>query len=389
MHLISKEVFARHESGRPVATGFVTYVSNTQPVLMHCSGREDYSDGYDDYAVSLSADNGRTWGDPRMLLKSYVVPEGRIRYAEAAAFFDPQLERLLVISDRLLYPKDALDADALYELVLDVYDARAGAWLPRQDLNLSPGRSIAVSFCFPIKTSSGRLLVPAMRQVLGDGGRPVHYRGCWAPMHESLTLIGDEQPDGSMRWTLGRPVRVDPEKSSRGFDENTLAELPDGRIAMIMRADNSMYPERPGYKWLAFSGDEGLTWSDPAPLPCDRGEPIESGANGSALFRSIKTGKLYWLGNLCVHGVRPKGNWPRTPLVIAEMQEEPFAIKRDTIAVIDQQQPGEPDQVQHSNFRFYQDRETGDLVLFLTRYGERSAEQWMQADYYRYRVVFE
>jgi hypothetical protein len=26
------------------------------------------------------------------------------------------------------------------------------------------------------------------------------------------------------------------------------------------------------------------------------------------------------------------------------------------------------------------------LVIFLTRYGERSAEQWMLADYYRYRV---
>jgi len=39
-----------------------------------------------------------------------------------------------------------------------------------------------------------------------------------------------------------------------------------------------------------------------------------------------------------------------------------------------------------TNFRFYQDRETGDVVIFLTRCGERSEKQWMLADYYRYRV---
>jgi hypothetical protein len=39
-----------------------------------------------------------------------------------------------------------------------------------------------------------------------------------------------------------------------------------------------------------------------------------------------------------------------------------------------------------SNFRFYQDRETGDLVIFLTRYGEQSEKEWVLPDYYRYRV---
>ena len=30
---------------------------------------------------------------------------------------------------------------------------------------------------------------------------------------------------------------------------------------------------------------------------------------------------------------------------------------------------------------------TGDLVIYLTRYGERSEKDWMLADYYRYRVA--
>src|ERR1043165_4776499 len=49
--LLSKEVFIRPENGRPAASGFVTYIHRTKPILMHCSGRQDYSDGYDDYAV--------------------------------------------------------------------------------------------------------------------------------------------------------------------------------------------------------------------------------------------------------------------------------------------------------------------------------------------------
>jgi len=39
-----------------------------------------------------------------------------------------------------------------------------------------------------------------------------------------------------------------------------------------------------------------------------------------------------------------------------------------------------------SNFRFYQDRANGDLVIFLTRYAEQSEKEWMIANYYRYRV---
>jgi len=117
--------------------------------------------------------------------------------------------------------------------------------------------------------------------------------------------------------------------------------------------------------------------------------PSNPSATGSALFRSPQTGKLYWLGNLCIQGERPKGNYPRVPLVVAQVQEEPFALMRDTLTVIGQRQFGEPAQVQMSNFRFYVDRQTGEPVVYLTRYAEHSAKDWMLADFYRYRVALE
>ena len=80
---------------------------------------------------------------------------------------------------------------------------------------------------------------------------------------------------------------------------------------------------------------------------------------------------------------------PRSPLYIAEIQEDPVAIKRETITVIDRAGPGEHPDTQHSNFKFYQDRITGDVVVYLTRYGERGYENdtWIMADLYQYRVT--
>lgn len=389
MKLVSRERFMTHENGRPVFPGFVTYLSNDAPALLHCWGREDYSDAYDDYMDQLSYDNGRTWTEPTLHLKSYEVEGGKMRLIEPAALFDPDSEKLLVITNRVFYPEDRLDVDATYTSVLDVYDPTTGQWSGLTPLEFDQPYGVAMSFCFPIKTSKGRLVFPGQTHLLDDDGKPVHYRGCWSPAGRIVHILGDYQPDGSIAWKLSRPLVPDLERTSRGFYEPALAELQDGQFAMILRGDNGIFPERPGYKWLSFSKDHCETWTEPVPLPCDEGDPIESGSNGSALFRSIKTGNLYWMGNLCIDGARPNGNWPRTPIIIAEVQEEPFALKRDTITVIDRQAPGEPPEVQHSNFRFYQDRENGDVVLFLTRYAERSAEDWMLADYYRYRVALD
>jgi hypothetical protein len=386
MKLLSKEVFLRHRNNRPPVSGFVTYVSKTQPILMHCYGWEDYSDGYDDYSISLSCDNGRTWSASEVRWKSRAVPEGRIRYAEPAAYFDSDKERLIVLVDKSLYPEDRLNHDADCTLEIDVYDPRRKSWSERRELKFPGQRTPAMSFSFPLKTSRGRLLFPGMRTTIDASGKVIHYQKNRAPVDEVVTVLGEYGEGDKLSWRLGKPLNIAAEFSSRGLDENALTELADGRVAAICRGDNSAFPEKRGYKWLSFSRDEGESWSTPVPLPATGGEPIESGANGSALFRSNKNGKLYWMGNLALGGERAKGNWPRSPLVIVEVQEEPFALKRETIFAVDERADNDSPQVQLSNFRFYQDRVTGDLVVFLTRYGEHSAKEWMLADYYRYRV---
>ncbi|MCX8182802.1 MAG: glycoside hydrolase [Crenarchaeota archaeon] len=393
--VLSKECFLPYdEKGRPAVPGFVTYVANDKPVLIHRFGREDYSDAYDDYMDMFSHDNGRTWTQAVLHLKSKDVEGGKIRYGEQAAFFDPDTEKLIVVINKSFYPKDTLDTDLPYSLVQEVYDPATNTWSDLTPLDLNFPGGVAVSFCNPLKTSRGRLVFPAQSIYLDEKGKPIHYRGCWSSAGIIVHILGDYREDGTIRWRLSKPVIPDLEKTSRGFYEPAVAELENGRFVMVLRGDNSMFPERPGYKWVSFSNDQCETWTTPVPLTGDDGEPIESSSTGSALFRSVKNGRLYWIGNLCLQGVRPNGNFPREPLYIVEVQEEPFALKRNTITVIDRREPGESHYLQLSNFRFYQDRETGDIVLFLTRYGENSTDEdwaktWMFANYYRYRIAIE
>src|SRR5207249_2642305 len=166
---------------------------------MHCFGREDYSDGYDDYAIQISTDNGRTWSKPEIRWKSSVVPEGRMRYAEPAAFFDPDSEKLIVLIDHTLYPRDKLNVDTEYGLELNIYDPARGKWIDRSEVKFPGQRTPAMSFSFPIKTARGRLLFPGMRKSVDAEGKAIHYKSTWAPVDEVVTVIGE--------WKSGRDLR--------------------------------------------------------------------------------------------------------------------------------------------------------------------------------------
>ncbi len=389
MKLLAKELVLRYQCGRDVVPGFVTYVSRRDPVLMHCYGWQDYSDAYDDYVITISRDNGRTWSEPYLHWESQTADRGKLRYIEPAAFFDPDTEKLLTFTNRRLYPDDKLDVDHHGELVIETYDPCSNSWSPRQVVTVPEGRIPSVSFCVPFKTSSGRLIVPGQCSMLDENGQPLHYRGCWSPAGTIVNLLGDYGEDGTITWSLSRPVIPDLERTSRGHYEPTLAELPGGRLVMVLRGDNSMFPDKPGYKWVSFSDDRGDTWSDPEPVAFTDGQTIESGSNGSRLLRSEKTGKLYWIGNLCLPGERANGNMPRSSLSILQVREEPFAFMPETRWVIDEKSSNDSPDLMLSNFRCYQDRFTGDVVLYLSRLGELGRPQWQQADYYRYRIELE
>jgi hypothetical protein len=401
MKLLTKQRIRSHGPDRAPLCGFVAYVHGTQPILLRRIGYEVSNDIHDDFTDQLSTDNGRTWSKPRRALSSHEVPGGHVTHTENAVYYVP--ERDLLVH----WTNDKFEAslagghtpNSNYQIRItvgkpDEVSRGTASDVTIADFGLRQG--LFVSFLTPVRDRRGRLLIPTMwLHHDADGALRAQGYPTRTDMPDVMTdyadaalLIGTFQPDGKLTWQLGQPVPFDPAISDRGLCEPTVAELPGGVLVMIMRGSNCRHPERPGYKWLTRSTDGGLTWSPAVPLPADDGAPIESSATGSALFRSRHDGQLYWIGNLCLEGERPNGNDPRSPLYIAQMQEEPFAIKRGTITVIDRAQPGEHPRTQHSNFKFYQDRETADIVLYLTRYGERGYvnDTWIHADLYEYRI---
>lgn len=183
------------------------------------------------------------------------------------------------------------------------------------------------------------------------------------------------------RWTAGRRLEVRPELSFEGLQEPGIAELRGGRVLVIWRAAST--PQTLGRKWFSVSTDGGLTLDGPAELRYDDGAHFYSPATIHQLIRHSRTGKLYWIGN--ISRVPPRGNWPRYPLVIAEVDEDRPAIRKSTVTVIDDRAPDQSEYVEFSNFWLLENRETHDFELTLTAYGE-DPEHVNNANCYHYTL---
>ena len=68
-------------------------------------------------------------------------------------------------------------------------------------------------------------------------------------------------------------------------------------------------------------------------------------------------------------------------VVIAEIDEEKVAVRRDSLVCIDDRHDGEPDAVQLSNFSVVENRQTLDIEIYLTRIGEIPDHFWQGAVY--------
>ena len=136
---------------------------------------------------------------------------------------------------------------------------------------------------------------------------------------------------------------------------------------MVIRASNQKRETTvPGYKYVCLSNDYCRTWSKPRPMTYSDATPFFSPAACSELIRSVKNGKLYWIGNVTPNP--PRGNSPRYPLVIGEIDESTCGLIKDSVVVIDDRNPEiDSDAVQFSNFTTVQNPETGRIIVRLKR----------------------
>lgn len=347
------------------------------------------------HLTRLSSDNGCTWSLPKVLFRPEKVAEGGyLRAGESALLLSNRTGRLYRFYNQHHYPELHFTSDIWWRCKimsamsedegitfseaspLQFEGCGAAEWAP----GVIYGRNcLAISFSHPFCRSDGALIVPAQRvPMIEEEQRPIirWQAGC---------LIGEESKDG-IQWKAGRFLGIDPGLSVRGICEPAVAELTDGRMLMVARGSNVGVPEMKGHKWASLSEDGGETWSCPRPFPLSNGTDFFSPTSGSALIRH-SNGRLYWIGNICPEN--PKSGRPRFPLVIAEVEEEEkIGLKTDSIRSIDTQTEQDSPQLQLSNFRAHEDRETGEIVICLARLEEAKPRDFSSPTY-QYRIAME
>jgi hypothetical protein len=184
------------------------------------------------------------------------------------------------------------------------------------------------------------------------------------------------------QWKAGKRISISPDVSSRGLMEPEVAELMDTRLLVVWRGSDT--PKTPGRKWYSVSKDGGMTLSEPAEWKYDDGSRFFSPSSWHRMIRHSVTRRLYWVGNISAKA--PDGNWPRFPLIIAEVDERKAALKRSTVTAIDDRQPSQGANVQFSNFSLLENRETHELEMLLTPVGEEASD-WRNADCYKYTLT--
>ena len=211
---------------------------------------------------------------------------------------------------------------------------------------------------------------------------------------DALLICRGKWNDSTLRYDLSfTPIVLDDRQSSRGISEPVIAELKSGKILVVFRASNLILarwnprisPYAPGYKFYCLSDDGGKTFSPPMPWHFDSREVIYSPATYAIIFRSEANGKLYWVGNI-TDPTKTYSNYPRWPLQIVEVDEEWGVAKKDTLTVIDTRREDETELVQLSNFGLLQDRETGDVEIYLTKYGQFPNRDTRDCEVWKYTV---
>ena len=199
----------------------------------------------------------------------------------------------------------------------------------------------------------------------------------WKPGEENI-----------LSFEAGEPISISPEISPKGISEPALMKLRDGRLIAVLRSSGSEKSNTWAKRFYALSDDDGRTWGPIQELCYEDGTTIIVPESISRLIRSIKTGKVYWIGNIIDEPVR--GCAPRNKIQIAEFDEEKMALVKDSVTIIDESPRGKGER-NFSNFVLYEDRFSRDIIVLMTP-GFIGGE-WMREgdidtiDGYRYEIT--
>lgn len=342
---------------------FAFYTERTGGRMDSIEQRWSRSDTIDIAYRRHSTDYGVTWSQPEPIVTGEKRPEGMYRKHLRCGYVDPVSGRYLeFFLEGVLPTDDPLEGMRRWELKYTYAGKSHRIDLPGL---VKPGKNSVMlgdNACTPLTLPDGTICLAVQVAPLGPNGE-YHNPGKGYTWHETVVLRGRWEGD-RLHWETSNILRLKPEQSTRGALEATIARLAEGRLMLVCRASNDRTPEIPSYRWVSYSRDDGRTWSELQPWTYEGGKPFFSPSSCSQLL-THSNGKIYWLGNITPDN--PKGNRPRYPFVIGEVDRHSGLLRESTVRVVDTRQPGENEILTLSNFYAYEHRRTHEIIVHMTR----------------------
>lgn len=392
---IRREIFLKAPGKGNAVMAYAYYTKPTGLDMLSMEQRWSRSDTMDVAYIRRSNDNGRTWSAPVERKTGEVHPNGRLRRHLRGLWVDTRHGATVELwNEGVLPTDDPLEGlrqwQIYYTVSRDGFATQTPVRMARQqgqpENSPFPGillgkNSIGIGdqACQPLATSDGFLLPVEFTLLKADG--TIDNPGGGYTYHHSAVLHATWKNREELEWRISEPIAGDPLRTTRGTIEPTLGRLRDGRYICVMRGANDRKPELPGLRWVSYSKD-AIRWSKPEPWTYDGGESFFSPSACSQLLHH-SNGKLYWVGNIVPQN--PRGNRPRYPLVIGEVDLNTGLLLKASVRTIDTRAEGEDEILTLSNFHAREDRATREIVVHCTRLF--AFPNGWEGDAYAYRIT--
>jgi hypothetical protein len=371
---VTREVFLPSPGKGTAVLAHAWYTSRKGLALTSVEKRLSRSDTVDAAWFRHSRDNGRIWSAPDPWRTSEKVAGGTWRVHPHGGFVDPHTGRYLEFRTQGVLPHDnplegmqqwnifyRSDGGEWRQIVHEGAEFDAGHPLP----GVWTGRNMVMLgevTCVPYSARDGSILLPAMITSLGPDGKVYNPTGGYT--YTDALVLHARWRNGRLQWRAAEPVKGDPARSTRGMDEPTIDHLADGRLIMLLRGANDRNYSLPAYRWVSYSDDGGWKWTEPQPWTFDDGQAFFSPSAASQLLRH-SSGRLFWIGHIAAGNAR--GNRPRYPVYLGEVDQQSGALKRDSLIRIDDRQPGEDEILMLYPPYAREDRRTREVVIHMSR----------------------